>query len=127
MINNAVHLNKTDVSKDRDYQPELPQPWVRTSLLFEYLSESKQSQLNPFGNINGENVTEVDFHVNASFDYIDETGIWGDGEKIDDEWWFRNSKNDLVVYKTNDTEFIIRDYFDQVKIFGSAKIWNYYF
>ena len=121
MINNAVHLNKTD------YQPELPQPWVRTSLLFEYLSEFKHSQLNPFGDINGENVTEVDFHVNASFDYIDETGIWGDGEKIDDEWWFRNSKNDLVVYKTNDTEFIIQDYFDQVKIFGSAKIWNYYF
>ena len=113
MINNAIHLNKTDVSKDKDYQPESPQPWVRTSLLFEYLSESKQSQLNPFGDINGENITEVDFHVNASFDYIDETGIWGDGEKIDDEWWFRNSEND--------TETIYRDYFDQVKILSRQK------
>ena len=113
MINNAIHLNKTDVSKDKDYQPESPQPWVRTSLLFEYLSESKQSQLNPFGDINGENITEVDFHVNASFDYIVETGIWGDGEKIDDEWWFRNSEND--------TETVYRDYFDQVKILSRQK------
>ena len=112
MINKAVHLNETDVSKDKE--PELPQRWVRTSLLFEYLSESKQSQLNPFGDINGENVTEVDFHVNASFDFIDETGIWGDGEKIDDEWWFRNSEND--------TETIYRDEFDQVKILSGQKI-----
>ena len=114
MINNAVHSNKTEISKETDTQPELPQPWVRTSMLFEYLSETEQTQLNLFVGINGENVTEVNFHVNASFDYIDEMGFWGDGEKIDDEWWFKNSKNG--------TEFIFRDYFDQVKISGGKSL-----
>ena len=105
MINNAVHFNKTDGISDSPR--ELPRSWVRTSLLFEYLSESKLSQSNPFVDINGENVSEVDFHVNASFDYISETGIWDDGEKIHEKWWFRNSGNGT------ETIFQVQD---QVKI-----------
>ena len=114
MINNAVHFNKTDGPSRpmvgdgiSDHPLELPRSWVRTSLLFEYLSESKLSQSNPFVNINGENVSEVDFHVNASFDYINETGIWDDGETIDEKWWFKNSGN------TTETIFHLQD---QVKI-----------
>ena len=100
MINNADHLNETIDST-------LPRPWLRTSLLYEYFSESERSHLTPFAAINGENVTEVDFHVNASFDYIKETGFWDDGEKIDEEWWFKNSETDTetffsVKYPVND-------------------------
>ena len=78
--------------------------WLRTSLLLKYLTESQSSQL--FAYINGKYVTEVDFHVNASFDYMNETGLWDDGERIDAEWWFRKSEND------NET---IIQLFDQVK------------
>ena len=108
LINNAVHFNKSDGNID----PESPQPWVRTSLLFEYLSESKQSLHYPFVDVNGENVTEVDFHVDASFDYIQEIGIWDDGEEIDENWWFRNLENNTEAL------FQVPRVFDQVKILG---------
>ena len=111
-INNAYYLNKTDDSKDSKNGKESPRQgfpgtnssWLRTSLLLKYLTESQSSQL--FAYINGKYVTEVDFHVNASFDYMNETGFWDDGERIDAEWWFRKSEND------NET---IIPLFDQVK------------
>lgn len=103
MINNADHLNETNGIIDST----LPRPWLRTSLLYEYYSESERSHLNSLIAINGQNVTEVDFHVNASFDYIRETGFWDDGEKINDEWWFKISEN-----KT----WTLFSVYDQVKI-----------
>ena len=112
--NNIIHLNKTDGSKDSKHGIESTRPWLRetysipgirfpavnganhswlrTSLLLKYLTESQSSQL--FADINGNNVTEVDFHVNATFDYINEIGFWDDGDVIDPEWWFRKSEND---------------------------------
>ena len=99
MINNADHLNETNGIIDST----LPRPWLRTSLLYEYFSESERSYLNPLVAINGKNVTEVDFHVNASFDYMKETGFWDDGEKIDEEWWFKNTENDTeTLFPVND-------------------------
>ena len=116
-INNAIYLNKTNGSKDSKNGKESPRQgfpgtnpsWLRTSLLLKYLTESQLSQL--FADINGHNVTEVDFHVNASFDYMNETGLWDDGEKIDAEWWFRKSEND------NETMIPL---FDQVKTITSS-------
>ena len=105
MINNAEHSNGTNGIIDST----LPRPSLRTSLLYEYFSESERSHLNPFIAINGKNVTEVDFHVNASFDYIKETGFWDDGEKIDEEWWFKNTENDNeTIFPTNDQVIIGR-------------------
>ena len=112
-INNVFHFNKTESSKDSKNEIESPRSgssgtnpsWLRTSLLLEYLTESQSSQF--FADINGHNVTEVDFHVNASFDYMNETGFWDDGEKIDAVRWFKKSEND------NETMIPL---FDQVKL-----------
>ena len=110
-INNAIYLNKTDGKDSKNGKgsplqgfPGTNSSWFRTSLLLKYLTESQSSQL--FAYINEKYVTEVDFHVNASFDYMNETGFWDDGERIDAEWWFRKSEND------NET---IIPLFDQVK------------
>ena len=48
------------------------------------------------------NATDVDFHLNASFDFIKETGFWDDGEKIDQEWWFKNYENQTYKNITSD-------------------------
>ena len=38
-----------------------------------------------------------------SHDYMKETGFWDDGEKIDEEWWFKNTENDTeTLFPVND-------------------------
>ena len=37
------------------------------------------------------NLIELDYHINASFDGIRETGFWDNGSEIPNDWWFRNS------------------------------------
>ena len=36
------------------------------------------------------NLTEQDFHIDALFDGILETGFWANGSEISNEWWLRN-------------------------------------
>ena len=114
MINNGDYLNSTNGIKPVS---TLPRPWLRTSLLYEYFSESEvpSRSIYPFFTINGMNATDVDFHLNASFDFIKETGFWDDGEKIDEEWWFKNSENQTYKNITSDIVY------DQVILTGMKK------
>ena len=50
------------------------------------------------------NLNEQDFHIDASFDGIRETGFWENGSEISNEWWFRNSD-----YEINDTNSFLLD------------------
>ena len=60
------------------------------------------------------NLTQQDFHIDASFDGIRETGFWANGSEISNEWWFRNSD-----YETNVSNSIL---LDQVRLLNSLNL-----
>ena len=90
MMNYHHQLLKTN---DTNYQLKKfsSGPWVRYSVLADYFSDMEQSNKNPLELLNGQNLSEIDFHIDASLDYLQEIGFWGDGEQINEKWWFKNS------------------------------------
>lgn len=92
MMNNHHHLLKNN---DTNYPLNefSSGPWVRYSLIVDYFSDMEQSNKNPLELLNGQNLSDIDFHIDASLDYLKEIGFWGDGEQINEKWWFKNSVN----------------------------------
>lgn len=67
---------------------------------------SKQNLLSRNSNIiyRYKNLIELDYHINASFDGIRETGFWDNGSEIPNDWWFRNSD-----FETNYSHSLLQD------------------
>ena len=105
MINNVIfsHLKEDLRARVSDYLMENKVSQKSTKILYSHSSIN----LDPLFH-DDRNLIDEDYHIDASFDHIRETGFWDDGSEIKSEWWFRNSLNETNVTHS----FLV----DQVKL-----------